>query len=140
MSSAAQNAIALLQAMSQKKASDLHLSVGSPPLYRVNGLLVPDGQHPLSEEDVRGMVSSLLTQEQMSRFDRQKELDFSCGIPGGLRFRGNLLMQTQAMGAVFRLIPKDPPTLDQLGHPPILKQLCRRRRGLILVTGPTGSG
>ncbi len=131
---------ALLKAMEEKKASDLHLAAGTPPIYRIHGVLVSMDGEALSASDLEEMLHSILTGQQWQKFQAERELDFSTSLATGARFRGNLLYHGQAMGAVFRAIPAEPPSLDELGHPPVLKQLCRRRRGLILVTGPTGSG
>ena len=130
----------LLKAMTEKKASDLHLAVGSPPTYRINGALVTDGMEPLSPDGLQALVYALLNEEQRKKFEQLKELDFSYSLPGVSRYRGNILLQRGTMGAVFRAIPMRPPSLEELGFPPIIKELCRKPRGLVLVTGPTGSG
>ena len=129
-----------LKAMVQRNASDLHLAVGSPPTFRVNGELAANGDEALSPEAIQELIFSILTTEQREQFQKQKELDFSYSIPGVSRYRGNVLFQRGTLGAVFRAIPNRPKTLDELGFPPILKEFCNRPRGLILVTGPTGSG
>ncbi len=130
----------LLKAMVDRSASDLHLAVGSPPTYRINGQLVPTEAEPLSPEALRETVYVILDEEQRRRFEQQKELDFSYSLPGVSRYRGNMLLQRGTMGAVFRAIPHRAPTLDELGLPAVLKELSKRPRGLVLVTGPTGSG
>lgn len=130
----------LLKGMVDKKASDLHLAVGSPPVYRINGSLVFTDTEPLAHNVLQEMVYSILNFEQREKFEKEKELDFSYSITGLSRFRGNILLQRGTMGAVFRAIPSRPVTLDELGFPPILKEFCKKPRGLILVTGPTGSG
>ncbi len=130
----------LLRAMVERNASDLHLAVGSPPTYRIHGDLVATEAAPLSPEALQEMVYSIFSQEQRERFERQKELDFSYSIAGMSRYRGNALFQRGTMGAVFRAIPSRPRTLDELGFPQILREFCKKPRGLILVTGPTGSG
>ena len=130
----------LFKAMIERKASDLHLAVQSPPTFRVNSVLIPDGGAPLTFDDVKTMVYSLLSEAQRIQFEQEKELDFSYGLAGVSRFRGNLLMQRGTIGAVFRAIPYQPPKLNDLGFAPILKELCAKSRGLVLVTGPTGSG
>ena len=131
----------LLTAMVENKASDLHLAVGSPPTYRIHGTLVPaENGGPLNPETLMALVGPILTEPQRVEFDREKELDFSYSIPGVSRYRGNVLLQRGTLGAVFRAIPQKPPTLDELGFPPVLKEFCKRPRGLVLVTGPTGSG
>jgi len=126
--------------MVERRASDLHLAVGSPPTYRINGILVPTEHQPVSPESLQGMLDAVLSPEQRERFERQKELDFSYSISGVSRYRGNALFQRGTMGAVFRAIPTRSPTLEELKFPLILKELCTKPRGLVLVTGPTGSG
>ena len=130
----------LLKDMVQRRASDLHLAVGSPPAYRVHGELVAVDGPPLTPEQLKEMVYAVLSAAQQKQFEEEKELDFSYSMPGVSRFRGNTLLQRGTMGAVFRAIPERPPTLEELGHPPLLRELCRKSRGLVLVTGPTGSG
>lgn len=130
----------LLKGMVDKKASDLHLAVGSPPVYRINGTLFATDMEPIAHNVLQEMVYSVLNYEQRERFEKDKELDFSYSIPGVSRYRGNALLQRGTMGAVFRAIPSRPVTLEELGFPPILQEFCKRPRGLILVTGPTGSG
>ena len=131
----------LLKGMVEKQASDLHLAVGSPPTYRIHGVLIPVNQEPLSIETMQQLLGVVLAHEtQHKKFEEEKELDFSYSIPGVSRYRGNLLYQRGTIGAVFRAIPTRPMTLDELGFPPILKELCQKPRGLVLVTGPTGAG
>ena len=131
----------LLRGMAEKRASDLHLAVGSPPMYRISGVLVcADGTEPLTPEAIRSMVEVTLDGAQREKFQRDKELDFSYSIPGVSRYRGNVLWQRGTVGAVFRAIPERPPSLEELKFPPIVKEFCTRPRGLVLVTGPTGSG
>ena len=130
----------LLERMVQINASDLHLGVGSPPTFRTNGTLKSLETPPLNPEMVKEMLYAVLTPEQKAQFERDKELDFSYSLPGISRFRGNALFQRGTLGAVFRAVPTRPLTLDELGLPAVLKKLCDKPRGLILVTGPTGSG
>ena len=130
----------LLERMVQIKASDLHLGVGSPPIFRTNGTLTSLETPPLTPEMVREMLYAVLTSEQKEQFEKEKELDFSYSLPGISRFRGNALFQRGTLGAVFRAVPARPLTLDELGLPAVLKKLCDKPRGLVLVTGPTGSG
>jgi len=130
-----------LKLMVDRRASDLHLAVGSPPMFRIHGLLVnADGAEPLSPETLHTMIYAILSEEQRKKFEQQKELDFSHSIPSVSRYRGNLLLQRGTMGAVFRAIPSRAPTLGEMGYPPALKEFCSKPRGLVLVTGPTGSG
>ncbi len=130
----------LLKTMVAQHASDLHLTVGSPPVFRVNGSMVVSRLEPVGASTIQDMVYAILTEKQREQFEQQKELDFSYSISGLSRYRGNLLLQRGTLGAVFRAIPERPKTLDELGLPPILKEFCRKPRGLVLVTGPTGSG
>jgi twitching motility protein PilT len=130
----------LLERMVTIKASDLHLGAGSPPTYRTNGTLSSLDRPPLKPEVVEKMIFALLTLEQRDEFKREKELDLSYSLPGISRFRGNILFQRGTVAAVFRAVPARPLTLDELGLPAVLNDLCDKPRGLILVTGPTGSG
>jgi len=121
-------------------ASDLHLSAGLPPLMRVHGDLTRT-QHPaLSAAGVTALVNSIMTDDQRQIFQAEHEIDFACEIPGKGRFRVNVFVQSRGPGAVLRTIPTVIPTLESLHLPPVLKELCTRERGLVLVTGPTGSG
>jgi len=121
-------------------ASDLHLSAGLPPLMRIHGDLTRT-QHPaLSAAGVTALVNSIMTDDQRQIFQAEHEIDFACEIPGKGRFRVNVFVQSRGPGAVLRTIPTVIPTLESLHLPPILKELCTRERGLVLVTGPTGSG
>lgn len=125
--------------MVQKNASDLHLAVGSPPTYRVDGQLLPEQTEPLEQGVLQEMVYSVLDFGQREKFDKEKELDFSYSIAGLSRFRGNVLLQRGTMGCVMRAIPQRPLSLEELGFP-LLQDFCKKPRGLVLVTGPTGSG
>ena len=131
----------LLRLMLERGGSDLHLTVGSPPGIRQRGELVPvENMKPLSPRDTMDMILSLLSEEQRRRFETELELDFAYSIPGVSRFRANVFQQRNSMGAVFRVIPIKIPTLDDLGLPKVCRYLAERPRGLVLVTGPTGSG
>lgn len=131
----------LLATMRHLGASDLHLTVGSPPQVRVNGLLQRlDGQPTLTPELTRALAFSALSQSQQRGFEERWEQDLAFGVEGIGRFRCNIFLQKAAVGAVFRLIPEAIPTLEALGLPPVLGRFADRPRGLVLVTGPTGSG
>ncbi|MDI6843962.1 MAG: PilT/PilU family type 4a pilus ATPase [Anaerosomatales bacterium] len=131
----------LLRLMLDMGGSDLHITVGSPPGIRVRGELMPaEGYKSLSPRETQAMILSLLSEEQRKRFETELELDFAYSIPGLSRFRANVFQQRGSMGAVFRVIPLTIPTLDSLGLPRVCKFLAERPRGLVLVTGPTGSG
>jgi twitching motility protein PilT len=131
----------LLRLMIERGGSDLHITVGSPPGIRLRGEIVPvENMEPLSPRDTMEMILTLLSEEQRKRFETELELDFAYSIPGVSRFRANVLQQRNSMGAVFRVIPIEIPTLEELGLPKVCKYLAERPRGLVLVTGPTGSG
>jgi twitching motility protein PilT len=130
----------LLALMVEKGASDLHLKAGSPPGLRVDGALRPLGHVPLSGEDTARLAREILTEEQFERFKRTGDLDTSHAIPGVSRFRVNAMVQRGAMGLVIRRVPDEVPRLEELGLPAICRTLAERPRGLVLVTGPTGSG
>ena len=130
----------LLKAMIEKGASDLHLTTGSPPQLRVDGRLVPLRMEPLSPQDTKQACYSILTDSQKHRFEAQSELDLSFGVKGLARFRANVFVQRGAVAAAFRTIPFKILSFEELGLPPVIEKLSQKPRGLILVTGPTGSG
>ena len=131
----------LLKKMTEMGGSDLHLTTNTPPQVRVDGHLRPLTEFPsLTAADTKQLAYSVLTDTQKHRFEEQLEIDFSFGIKGLSRFRGNIFNQRGAVGAVFRSIPYEIKTFETLGLPHVLKTLCDKPRGLILVTGPTGSG
>jgi len=131
----------LLKKMSDMSASDLHLTTNTPPQVRVDGHLRPLTEFPsLTAADTKQLAYSVLTDTQKHRFEEQLEIDFSFGIKGLARFRGNIFNQRGAVGAVFRAIPYEIKTFDALALPVVVKTLCDKPRGLVLVTGPTGSG
>jgi len=131
----------LLQEMIRKEASDLHLTVGNRPKFRVDGELV-DAQlnHVLNPKDTLQLAYSILTEAQKKRFETEDELDFSFGVQNLSRFRGNIYKQRGCVAMAIRQIPYEIVSIERLGLPPILNQLADRPRGLVLVTGPTGSG
>ena len=131
---------AFLREMVERGGSDLHVTNSSPPQVRLHGDLQPLAHPPLSSGDTRTLCYSLLTEAQKKKFEEDLELDFSFGIKGVARFRGNLFMQKGSVGGAFRTIPHEMPQLHQLGLPAATAALCDLPRGLILVTGPTGSG
>lgn len=122
------------------EASDLHIKAGNPPLLRLRGDLSRIDHPVLSEEEVTDMLLSVLTPERRERLENVKECDLSVAVPGLARFRVNLFWQRRKIGGVFRLIPFNIRTIDDLRLPPVCKDLSLLPRGLILVTGPTGSG
>jgi twitching motility protein PilT len=121
--------------------SDLHLSVGAPPLIRLRGHLTPIPQHPpLSPQAIQRVLYAILTQKQRERFEEELELDFAYAMPGASRFRVNVYRQRESLGAAFRVIPYEIKTLEQLGINPKVSSMAMMPRGMVLVTGPTGSG
>ena len=130
----------LLRKMLEMSGSDLHITTNSPPQVRVHGHLQPLDMPPLTPAETKQLAYSVLTDAQKHRFEENLELDFSFGLKGLARFRGNLFNQRGATGAVFRVIPFEIKSFQQLNLPAIVTKLCEKPRGLILVTGPTGSG
>src|ERR671913_333694 len=130
----------LLRKLSELGGSDLHITTNSPPQVRVDGHLRPLDFPEMTPAETKQLAYSVLTDAQKHRFEETLELDFSFGIKGLSRFRANIFNQRGATGAVFRAIPYEIKPFEALGLPPVVKQLCDKPRGLILVTGPTGSG
>ena len=130
----------LLKAMMEKGASDLHITTGSPPQLRIDGGLVPVKMPALTSIDTKQLCYSILTDAQKHHFEENNELDLSFGVKGLARFRANLFLQRGAIAAAFRTIPFEILTFEQLGVPASVQDLAQRPRGLVLVTGPTGSG
>lgn len=130
----------LLKAMIEKGASDLHITTGAPPQLRIDGELVPLKVPPLSPVETKQLCYSILTDAQKHKFEEENELDLSFGVKSLARFRANLFLQRGAVAAAFRVIPFKILTFQELGLPPIVNEIAARPRGLVLVTGPTGSG
>jgi twitching motility protein PilT len=131
----------LLKKVLEQRGSDLHLTAGSPPVIRVHGELTPvDGIDTLSGSQIREMIYAILTQKQREKFENELELDCSYSLPGQSRFRVNVFLQRDNVGAVMRAIPYEIVPFDNLGVPDTVKAFADLPRGLILVTGPTGSG
>ncbi|HZX14919.1 MAG TPA: type IV pilus twitching motility protein PilT [Thermodesulfobacteriota bacterium] len=130
----------LLKVVVDSNASDLHITTGSPPMIRIDGKLVPIKHPPLTPPETKDLCYSVLKDAQKQRFEENWELDFSFGLQGLSRFRGNIFMQKGAVAGAFRLIPFKIRSLKELGVPPVVSELARKPRGLLLVTGPTGSG
>src|SRR4030081_788118 len=126
--------------MVEKGSSDLHITTGSPPQLRIDGSLVPLKTPPLTPVETKQLCSSILADAQKHKFEEENELDLSFGVKGLSRFRANLFMQRGAVGAASRPIPFKILTFAELGLPPIISELSKKPRGLVLVTGPTGSG
>jgi twitching motility protein PilT len=130
----------LLKKLLEMNGSDLHITTNSPPQIRVHGHLQPLDMPPMTPAETKAMAYSVMTDAQKHRFEEDLELDFSFGMKGLARFRANIFNQRGAAGAVFRVIPFEIKSFQQLNLPPVVGKLCERPRGLILVTGPTGSG
>jgi len=131
----------LLERMVELGASDLHITVGSPPAYRIRGQIVrAEGFDPFTDEETRSILYRILSSEQQKNFELNRQLDFAYSMPGVARFRVNTFFQREVVGAAFRLIPTEIKTLEELNLPAVLHGLAQYPRGLVLVTGPTGSG
>jgi twitching motility protein PilT len=130
----------LLKRMLEMNGSDLHITTNSPPQIRVHGHLVPLDLPQMTPAETKQLAYSVMTDSQKHRFEEHLELDFSFGMKGLARFRANVFNQRGATSAVFRVIPFEIKSFNQLGLPPIVAKLCEKPRGLVLVTGPTGSG
>src|SRR6202050_1485338 len=130
----------LLQKMIEMGGSDLHITTNSAPRVRVHGRLGPLDMGPLPAAHTKSLAYSVLTDAQKHRFEENLELDFSFGLKNLARFRGNIFHQRGAVGAAFRTIPWEIKGFDALGLPNVVRGLCDKPRGLVLVTGPTGSG
>lgn len=130
----------LLKAMIDKGASDLHITTASPPQLRIDGELAPLRTDPLTPVETKQLCYSILTDAQKLRFEEDQELDLSFGVKNLARFRSNIFMQRGAVAGAFRMVPFKIVPLEDLGLPPVVDDLCEKPRGLVLVTGPTGSG
>jgi twitching motility protein PilT len=130
----------LLEKVSEMKGSDLHLSAGSAPRIRVHGQMLPLNLPPLGPAETKRLAYSVMTDDQKFRYEEALEIDFSFGVKGLARFRANVFTQRGAVSAVFRLIPFGIQSFEELNVPPIMERLCEKPRGLVLITGPTGSG
>ncbi len=130
----------LLKSAAERKASDIFVKEGVSPALRINGRIVVTDFPVLTAESVRQMAHSIMSQKQVERFGQKHEIDLAFTLEGVSRFRANIYQQRGSMGIVLRLIPLQMFTLDQLGMPEVLKDIATYRQGLVLVTGPTGSG
>src|ERR1051326_5487881 len=131
---------AFFKLMFDTGASDLHIVAGQPPILRVHGELERVKYDPLDDENLRAMLYEIAPEQKIKVFEETGDIDFGYEIPGVARFRANFFMQRVGCGAVFRQIPTKINTADELGLPPILKRTALLNKGLVLVTGPTGSG
>ena len=130
----------LLSYALESGASDLHLSSGSIPMVRINGIMKPLNMSATSDEDMSSILPQVMNDDQIENFHNNKEIDFSSRLEGKGRFRVNFFQQIRGLAAVFRAIPEIPKGFDELALPPILENLSMLDRGLVLLTGPTGSG
>jgi twitching motility protein PilT len=130
----------LFELVFKEKASDLLISAGAPPILRINGHLYRSKTDPLTPEQTRKLITDMLSEEQLSHFEKHKELDFSLAVGRKHRFRVNVYLQKQAVTAALRPIPSAIPTVAELGLPPGVAELAKEKQGLVLVTGPTGHG
>ena len=126
--------------MAEQKASDLHLSTGNPPMLRINGDLVRVDYPPLVNDELKAMVYEIAPEAKIKVFEETSDVDFGYEVPGVARYRANFFQQKYGISAVFRLIPSKVLTVEDLGLPPVLKKFPLLKKGLVLVTGPTGSG
>ena len=131
---------AFFKLMNEQKASDVHLISGQQPVLRIRGDLERVKYKVLDDNELRAMLYEITPEEKIKTFEETGDLDFGYEIPGLARYRANFFMQKNGMGAVFREIPSEILTVDQLGLPPVISRLAMLPRGLVLVTGPTGSG
>ncbi|SNB47567.1 type IV pilus twitching motility protein PilT [Geobacter sp. DSM 9736] len=131
---------ALFRMMKEQGASDLHLSTGSPPIFRLHGEMERLNFKALSHDELKSILYEILTEKQKEEFEKKNDLDFAYSVEGLARFRGNLLMQHRGVAAVFRIIPSKILSADDLGLPEGVRKLTMLKKGLVLVTGPTGSG
>jgi len=130
----------LLLFTQRNKASDLHLSTNSPPVLRVHGDMIPYKVDPLTAADVKRMLHSIMTENQRAEFERDLEIDFAISFGDDMRFRVNAFNTLNGPAAVLRIIPAIVQSLDELAAPEVLKKLCHLHKGIVLLTGPTGSG
>lgn len=130
----------LLKGLVKHKASDLHVKVGRPPLYRINGKLLPAKLPALNSEDVKRLAYSTMNQKQIREFEENLQIDFGYLVPGLSRFRANVFMQKGTLAFVIRVVPLEVPVLTSLNLPSVIQELALKPRGLLLVTGATGSG
>ena len=130
----------LLKKIVEVDGSDLHITVGTPPRVRKGGSLLPMGEEKLMADDVKSLVESKMNAQQIDRFNNGEEIDYSIGVPGLSRFRVNVFSQRGNIAAAYRRLPFDAPGLDDLNLPPAIVGLSEKRKGLVLITGATGSG
>ncbi len=130
----------LFRILKERKGSDLHVSVGAPPLIRVSGDLVALSNNNLPQNETKKLLYEIMSPYQQERFEKSMEMDFAYGLQGVGRFRANIMLQNRGIAGVFRIIPEEIFTIEQLKSPPQLLNFAKLHRGLVLCTGPTGSG
>ncbi|WP_077618964.1 type IV pilus twitching motility protein PilT [Bacillus sinesaloumensis] len=130
----------ILHSAHELKASDIHITAGVPPIFRINGDLKRYGKDIIKPAMIESIAKAIMPEDMWLQFKEKGELDFSYGIEGVSRFRVNVYKQRTTLAIAFRVIPTDIPTIEDLGLPQVLKKICQRPQGLVLVTGPTGSG
>jgi twitching motility protein PilT len=131
---------ALFKMLHEQGASDLHLSSGAPPIFRLHGDMIPQNFKALGHDELKDILFEILTEKQKADFEERHDIDFAYEIPGTARFRGNILMQHRGIASVFRIIPSKIVSADDLGLPEGVRRMTTFKKGLVLVTGPTGSG
>ncbi|MEM7261399.1 MAG: PilT/PilU family type 4a pilus ATPase, partial [Planctomycetota bacterium] len=131
---------AFFRLMNSQGASDLHMTSGSPPCLRIRGDMEPVKYHELTEDELWSMLAEITSEEKLKHFEETGDLDFAYELPGVSRYRANYYRHAKGLGAVFRQIPTSIMTIDQLGLPPVTRRFASMEKGLVLVTGPTGSG
>src|SRR2546421_11514943 len=131
---------AFFKLMAEQKASDLQLSTNNSPMLRINGDLVRVDFPPMKNDDLKAMVYEIAPEGKIKLFEETSDVDFGYEVPGVARYRANFFQQKYGISAVFRLIPSTVLTIDELGLPPVLKKFAMLKKGLVLCTGPTGSG
>ena len=131
---------ALFNMMNEQGASDLHLSTGNPPIFRQRGEMVRLNFKTLGHDELKTILFEILSEKQKAHFEETKDLDFAYEVPGLARFRGNIMMQYRGIAAVFRIIPSKILSADELGLPEGVRRMTNFKKGMVLVTGPTGSG
>jgi len=131
---------ALFKMMKDQGASDLHLSSGNPPIFRLHGEMARLNFKPLGHDELMAVIFEILDEKQQAHFNEKKDLDFAYAVPDLARFRGNVMMTHRGVAAVFRIIPSKILSADQLGLPEGVRRMTNFKKGLVLVTGPTGSG
>ena len=131
---------ALFNMMKEQGASDLHLSTGNPPIFRQHGEMVRLNFKALGNDELKTILFEILSEKQKAHFEEAKDLDFAYEVAGLARFRGNIMMQYRGIAAVFRIIPTRILSADELGLPEGVRRMTNFKKGMVLVTGPTGSG